>query len=226
MENVSIFAIILFLLASAGTVWFFYRAGNNSLKVLAILLAWASVQSALAMSGFYQNWDATPPRFIFLFAPWLLVTIIMFNVNSTKQFIDLLDIKWLTILHIIRIPVEVTLFLVFSEKLIPQSMTFEGTNFDILSGISAPVIYYIAFKTKKRNQKLLLIWNFVCLGLLLNVVITAILSAKTPFQQFAFDQPNIAISYFPFALLPSLVVPLVLFSHLASIRQLVYTAKR
>ena len=220
MESISIFTIIVFLLTCTGTVWFFYRAANNSLKALAILLAWAIAQSALAISGFYQNWDKTPPRFIFLVAPWLLFIIIAFNVKSTKQFIDLLNIKWLTILHIIRIPVEITLFLVFAEKLIPQSMTFEGTNFDILSGISAPVIYFMAFKAEKRNQRLLLIWNFVCLGLVLNILVTAILSAKTPFQQFAFDQPNIVISYFPFVLLPALVVPLVFFSHLASIRQL------
>jgi hypothetical protein len=41
-----------------------------------------------------------------------------------------------------------------------------------------------------------------------------------PFQQFAFDQPNIAVLYFPFIWLPSCVVPLVLLSHLAAIRQL------
>jgi hypothetical protein len=39
-------------------------------------------------------------------------------------------------------------------------------------------------------------------------------------QQFAITQPNIAVQYFPFNWLPSVVVPLVLFSHLASIQQL------
>jgi hypothetical protein len=39
---------------------------------------------------------------------------------------------------------------------------------------------------------------------------------------FAFDQPNIAVLYFPFNWLPSCIVPLVLLSHLAAIRQLLY----
>jgi hypothetical protein len=100
-------------------------------------------------------------------------------------------------------------------------MTFEGTNLDIISGITAPPVYYLFFVAKKLNPRILLAWNFLCLALLLNVVITAILSAPTPFQQLAFDQPNIGIGYFPFVLLPAVLVPIVLLSHLASIRQLI-----
>jgi hypothetical protein len=75
----------------------------------------------------------------------------------------------------------------------------------------------------KKNIKgrLILIWNILCLGLLINILANALLSAPFPFQQFAFDQPNIAILYFPFNLLPTFVVPLVLLAHLAAIRQLI-----
>ncbi|MBL7870813.1 MAG: hypothetical protein JNM78_04310 [Cyclobacteriaceae bacterium] len=220
MEIVSIFTILLFLLTSAGTVWFFYRAANNSLVVLGVLLGWAILQSAISLFGFYQNWDAIPPRFIFLVVPWLILIIILFTVNKGQAFIDRLQIEWLTMLHVVRIPVEITLYLIFLAKLIPESMTFEGRNWDILSGISAPIIYYFVFRIRKINKSVLLIWNFVCLGLLVNVVTIALLAAKTPFQQIDFEQPNIGVAYFPFVLLPCLVVPLVFFSHLAAIRQL------
>lgn len=99
-------------------------------------------------------------------------------------------------------------------------MTFEGSNFDMLSGLSAPVIYYFGYIKKNLNKRIILIWNVICLGLLINIVITAILSSPFPFQQFAFDQPNIAVLYFPFIWLPCCIVPLVLLSHLAAIRQL------
>lgn len=219
MENISIFTILLFLITSASTAWFFYRAANNSHLVLGILLGWAILQCAISLTGFYQNWDAIPPRFIFLVGPWLILIIILFNLKSGQEFIDTLKIEWLTILHVVRIPVEITLYLILLAKLIPEAMTFEGRNWDILSGISAPIIYYL-MKTKKVDNKVLLIWNFVCLGLLLNIVTIAILAAKTPLQQIAFDQPNIGVTYFPFVLLPSLIVPLVFFSHLVAIRQL------
>jgi hypothetical protein len=132
-----------------------------------------------------------------------------------------MNIQALTILHVVRVPVELVILGLFLIKAVPQLMTFEGRNFDILSGLSAPVIYYFAFIRKQMNGKLLLIWNFVCLGLLINIVANAILSAPFTFQKFAFDQPNIAILYFPYVLLPGCIVPLVLLSHLASIRQLI-----
>jgi hypothetical protein len=64
------------------------------------------------------------------------------------------------------------------------------------------------------------IWNVICLGLLFNIVINAILSAPFPIQRFAFDQPDVAVLYFPFTWLPCCVVPVVLLSHLAVLRQL------
>jgi hypothetical protein len=102
-------------------------------------------------------------------------------------------------------------------------MTFDGSNFDILAGLTAPLVYYQAFVRKKLTQRMLLLWNIACLGLLINIVLTAILAAPTPFQQTAFDQPNIAISYFPFIWLPSVVVPIVLIAHLVAIRRLRYS---
>jgi hypothetical protein len=225
MENISNFTIILFLLTSVSAIWFFYRAAANSITVLGVLLGWAILQCTISLTGFYQNWDATPPRFIFLIAPWLILVIVLFNLKKGQEFIDNLKIEWLTILHVVRIPVEITLYLILLAKLIPEAMTFEGRNWDILSGITAPIVYYAVFKIKKVNKRVLLVWNFVCLGLLLNVVTIAVLAAKTSFQQLAFEQPNVGVTYFPFVLLPTLVVPLVFFSHLVAIRQLL-SAKR
>lgn len=105
-------------------------------------------------------------------------------------------------------------------------MTFEGRNFDILSGITALVIYYFGFMKRKLNKWVLLFWNFCCLGLLVNIVSIAILSAPFSFQRFGFDQPNIAVLHFPFIWLPCCVVPVVLFSHLAAIRQLISAIRK
>ena len=111
--------------------------------------------------------------------------------------------------------------MLFLQKTIPVNMTFEGRNFDILSGITSIIIYYLGFPKNKVNKKLLLIWNCICLYLLLNIIFNAVFSLNTPFQKFGFEQPNIALLYFPFVLLPTCIVPIVLFSHLASIRILI-----
>jgi hypothetical protein len=75
------------------------------------------------------------------------------------------------------------------------------------------------------NRGVLLAWNFACLLLLANIVLTAILSAPFDFQKFGFDQPNIALFYFPFIWLPCFIVPVALFAHLVSIRKLISTKK-
>lgn len=220
MEHISIFVIVLFIAATCFTVWQFYKASANSKATLIGLIIWMSLQAIISLTGFYQKTQTMPPRFLFLLGPTLIIILVLFLTSKGRAFIDALDNKKLTLLHSVRVPVEITLYFLFLARLIPVLMTFEGYNYDILSGLTAPVIYYLAFVVNKADKKVLLMWNFSCLALLLNVVTIAVLSAKTPFQQLAFNQPNAGVTYFPFVWLPSIIVPLVLFSHLASIRQL------
>ena len=152
--------------------------------------------------------------------PTILTIILLISTAKGRQFIDSLPLKNLTYLNIVRIPVEIVLYWLFLNKVVPELMTFEGRNFDILAGISAPIIAYFGFTKSKLSRKTILIWNFICLGLLLNIVLNAFFSAPSPIQKFAFDQPNIAILNFPFSWLPTFIVPIVLFGHLTSIRQL------
>ncbi len=209
----------LFIVTTMLTLWFFYKASESKLAVF-ILLAWIALQGIISDSGFYTITDTVPPRFVFLVLPALAVVVLMMVSKSGKRFVDSLDTRWLTYLHVIRIPVEITLYLLFINKLVPALMTFEGTNFDIVSGITAPIIAYFGYTSKKLSKGILLGWNFLCLALLANIVITAVLCAPFPFQQLAFEQPNVGVLYFPFTWLPGFVVPMVLFAHLVSIRQL------
>lgn len=201
------------------TLWFFYKASQSKLAVF-VLLGWIALQGIVSESGFYTITDTVPPRFVFLVLPALMLVVYMMLSKPGKHFIDSLDTSWLTYLHVIRIPVEITLYFLFINKLVPELMTFEGTNFDILSGLTAPIIAYFGYTSKKLPKGILLGWNFLCLLLLLNIVVTAVLAAPFPFQQVAFEQPNVGVLYFPFSWLPGFVVPMVLFAHLVSIRQL------
>jgi hypothetical protein len=220
MAPISILVTILFIAVTFSTVWLFYKASGRSKVILFGLCAWMLLQTVISLIGFYQWNQSTPPRFIFLIAPGAVLTVILFFTKNGKAFIDSLNIKDLTLLHSIRVFVEITLYFMFLSSLIPRLMTFEGYNYDILSGLTAPLIYYFGFVVKRVGRRFLLVWNFVCLALLVNILTIAILSVQTPFQKLAFDQPNIGLAYFPFVWLPAVVVPLVLFSHLASIRQL------
>ena len=220
IENLPVHINILFILTVLLTVWLFLKAVKNPTKILFIILLWLIAQSTLSLLGFYLNTETIPPRLIFLAPPALIFIVVLFLTKKGRLFIDELSPKWLTYLNVVRIPVEIVLFMLFLNNQIPQIMTFEGRNFDILAGLSAPFIAYLGYTKNKLNKSVLLLWNLICLTLLFNIVITGILSAPTPFQKFSFDQPNVAVLYFPFTLLVCFIVPVILFSHLALLRQL------
>jgi len=220
MAHVSNFTLFLFLSTTAISIWLFFKAAQNDKRVLFAMLSWTAVVALLAISGFYQKPDASPPRVMFLLIPNLAIVLGLFGSKGGRKFIDSLDLKWLTALHIVRIPVEICLYFFYLNALVPVEMTFEGYNWDILSGITAAGLYYFVYISKRWGKKALLLWNIGGLILLFNILVIAMLSAKTPFQQIGFEQPNIAVTYFPFIWLPTVIVLLVLISHLAAIRKL------
>ncbi|HWV72896.1 MAG TPA: hypothetical protein VN040_14315 [Pseudosphingobacterium sp.] len=186
------------------------------------IVCWLMMQASLASYGiYYNNLTTIPPKImIYGILPAGLFIMALFVSKKGKKFIDSLPMRTLTFLHIIRIPVEIGLFLLFTYGAVPKLMTFEGVNFDVLSGITAPVVAYFGFNNGKINHKILLTWNLLCLALLINVVVIGVFSAPTPMQQFAFDQPNTALLNFPYCWLPTFIVPAVLFSHLVTLRKL------
>jgi len=226
MEKLPVIIPVLFILTTLLTVFLFYKASGRSKPTLAIITAWLLIQTIIGLSGFYEVTETIPPRFGLLLLPPLATIAFLFTTSGGRNYLDGLNTTTLTLLHIVRIPVEVVLFWLFLYRLVPGLMTFEGRNLDILSGLTAPFIFYFGYIKNKLNNTVLLIWNLACLALLINVVTHAVLSFPSPFQQLAFDQPNTGVLHFPFIWLPGAVVPLVLLSHLASIRQLVYRQKR
>ena len=220
IPNLPMYVNIVFILTTLLTIFFFYKATGNSKATLVIFFVWILLQAILALSSFYTITNTFPPRFTLLALPAILFIIGLFVTAKGRVYIDKLDTKTLTLLHIVRIPVELCLYWLFVHKSIPQLMTFEGRNFDIIAGLTAPLIFYFGYLKNKLSKKIILLWNFICLGLLLNIVINAVLSAPSTFQQFAFEQPNTAILYFPFVWLPCCVVPLVLLAHLICIRKI------
>ncbi|HLP11399.1 MAG TPA: hypothetical protein VK177_05645, partial [Flavobacteriales bacterium] len=206
----SLLTLVLFIRASAG-----YK------KVLWLVLgSWLVLHGILSYFGFYlENMMSLPPRFGLLLGPPLLAIIVTASTKGGRKFIDQLNPVGLAVMNSVRVPVEFTLLWLFMLGLVPETLTFEGRNFDIVSGATAPLVAWLMYR-QKASKGLLLGWNLLCLGLVLNVVIHGILSAPSPFQQMNFDHPNIGVFLFPFSWLPGFIVPLVLFSHIAGIIKL------
>lgn len=219
----------IFMLTVLATLVTFFsvirKSNQNPYLILIILISWLALQGILAFQGFYFDSTTFPPKFLLATIPPLLTIILLFVTKSGLEFIDTLPISILTFLNIMRIPVELVLYWLFLYKAVPELMTFEGRNFDIFAGVTAPFVGYLVLTGKIKYIRFLLIWNCICLGLLLNIIIYAVLSAPFTFQKFGFDQPNIAVMYYPFIWLPSFIVPIILFGHLVSIRKILKVNK-
>jgi hypothetical protein len=144
MEQIPAFVSVVFMITTFVTVGIFLSvvrtAANRSTfgKTAFFLIPFRLIfQFVLGSSGFYQNATCPPPRlFVFGVAPALVLIILSF-VFTRRSFVSALPIAILTIVHIIRIPVDLTLSRLFQAHVVPEIMTFHGTNFDILSGVTA-----------------------------------------------------------------------------------------
>jgi hypothetical protein len=146
MHNLPLYIPIVFGITTLLTVGLFAKAAGNVKATLIIILLWLAIQSAISLTGFYAVTSSNPPRFLLAVLPPVLVIVVLFVSQAGRQYIDNFSISVLTILHTIRVPVELVLFWLFINKVIPQLMTFEGRNFDILSGLSAPIIFFWIYK--------------------------------------------------------------------------------
>lgn len=193
--------------------------------LLFAIFFWLVLQTVLGIGGFYLTPESIPPRVIAFAAVPAMLFALAAALGTPIGSIEKLPFGALTLLHIVRIPVELVLYELYAAGSLPRSMTFEGSNFDIISGLTAPVIFLMAFRSGQVNRKLLFAWNIGALILLVNVVTNAILSFPGPLQRINFDQPNKAIMFFPYILLPAFIVPSVLFAHAVVLRRLLSSTR-
>ncbi len=179
-----------------------------------ILIMWLVAQSVISASGFYINDKSIPPKFLFAIIPPFLFIIYLFTFK--KDFLKKIDLEQLNYIHTSRVVVEVVLLWLFQIKLVPQQMTFEGTNIDLFVGLMAPFVIYSYF-AQKLSKKLFITFNIVGIIILSNVVKTGILSAPTALQKLNFQQANIGVMMYPFIWLVCFIVPLVYFTHILTL---------
>jgi hypothetical protein len=118
--------------------------------------------------------------------------------------------------------VEVLLWALYASALLPIQMTFEGRNFDIITGVTAVLLTTRLsgfMLLDKLPRFVIILWNIMGLGLLINIVAIAILSMPTPFRYFMNEPANTIVTLFPISLLPAFLVPLAYMLHILSLRK-------
>ena len=192
---------------------------------MVIISIWLVILLFLSLSGFLADFSTFPPRMgIVLLVP--MVSLIWFiSSKHADVVISRIPADWIVKLQGFRVVVELFIWWAYLDSSLPVQMTFEGRNFDILVGLTAPLVALWWLKSDQERSRYVLIWNIFGLLLLFNIVIVAVLSMPTPKQIF-FNQPdNTLVAGFPWVLLPGILVALAFGLHLISIKQMLKMMK-
>ncbi|MES2765539.1 MAG: hypothetical protein V4642_06720 [Bacteroidota bacterium] len=184
-----------------------------------VLGGWITLVLILAANGTFSDFTSRPPKMMLFLPIPLIALIIISRTRALKEILQHIPPKWTIAIQAFRLPVEIFLWALFIENLIPVQMSFEGRNFDVLIGISAPIIAYL-YSRKNLSRTFAIAWNFFGLSLLLNIVVISMLSTPIPLRIFMNEPANTIVTQFPFVLLPMVLVPLAYFMHVFSLRQL------
>jgi len=223
--NNKLLPAILLSICSIGTIIIFLRglrkvAGKKVFwRVLLLLAGWILLMGALSLRGFFADFSRLPPRLPLALLVPLPVVLWVVSTKGGQALLKQVPPQWIIYLQTFRIVVEIVLWLGVLRGLLPEQISFEGRNFDILSGLLAIPVGYYCFVKKTWPASVVLLYNIGGLLLLLNVVVIAVLSMPTPLRVFHNEPANTLVVQFPFIFLPGLLVPMAYTLHIFSLKQ-------
>lgn len=184
-----------------------------------VLVAWFALTGALAGAGLLSRFDVLPPPLMLVVVPaFVALTALAFSPFGTLLARHT-PLAALVGFQAFRIPLEVMLHQLGLDGVLPVQMTWDGMNWDVVSGATAALVgAWAAFGRVPRV--VLLAWNLLGTLLLAVIVTIAVLSAPVPFRAFWNEPANTIVATFPFVWLPTVLVQAAWFGHLLVFRRL------
>jgi hypothetical protein len=202
------------------TKWSSRQQNRLFRTTLLLIAAWVILTGVLASRGFFAHFSTLPPRPVLLILLPLPVLLAIAFSNRFRTLALAIPGHWLIFFQSFRILVELILWQAFLKGALPVQMSFEGRNWDILSGLLALATGWIVMNRRQGYRTIAVVYNIIGVGLLLNVLVVAVLSMPTPLRYFM-NEPSVEkVAQFPMIYLPSVLVVLAYSFHIFSLRQL------
>jgi hypothetical protein len=220
MSTTLLFSALVLIVAAFVFTAMWSRARIGRAAALGILVAFIVLPGVLAARGVLDRYDPLPaPALLLLLGLTLLTVVIAISALGARLAAGV-GLAAIVAFQAFRIPVELLLHRLHAEGVVPVQMTYEGRNFDIVTGVTGLVLGLWLLRSKAVPRGLVLAWNVLGLVLLANIVIVAILSTPVSFRRFLESPPHTLPSTFPYIWLPSFLVQVALASHLLVFRAL------
>ena len=189
-------------------------AGPRTAKVAGLTLLWFGLLAFVVSSGWLN--EKPMPRVPLFFA---LVNGVSLGVGLSPiggWLAQSISLGWLVQFQAFRFPLELILHSWVLQGSIPETMTWTGANWDIISGITALLL--APFATKSRAAA----WvaNIVGIVLLANVARVAVLSSPLPFGWHV-SPPLVLAFHLPYAAILPVCVGGALLGHVVLTRALI-----
>jgi len=183
------------------------------------LAVWLAFTAVVSLTGPAQDFSTFPPPLmpLVLLPPLVVALVLTFSAKSGAV-LRHIPVQWLLYLQTFRVAVELLLWALHQQGLLPVQMTFEGLNFDVLTGVTAPLAAYLLTARPQWRRPILLVWNVGGLALLATIVVISVLSMPTPLRAFPNEPANTIVTRFPFIWLPGFLVPLAYTLHFFALR--------
>ncbi|HEY9178320.1 MAG TPA: hypothetical protein VIN07_11540 [Flavipsychrobacter sp.] len=184
------------------------------------MVLWISYVSILAGTGFLADFSLPPKVVVFVILPAFVIITWFFTARKFRDIIDGFPIAFTVYFQSFRIMVELLILGLYKEGLGPELVSFEGRNFDILAGLSAPIVGYLAYSRKVLSHKAVIVWNICCLLLLANIVFIFVSLIVRP-QIWGYDSIPISLDFprLPYVYIAAAFMPAAVFMHVFSIRK-------
>jgi hypothetical protein len=195
-------------------------ARSKAVRVAIATTVWLALTGAVSGGGVLEHAVLPPPLALFLVAS-LAVAVLAARSSLGTRLIQGLPIAALVGLQAFRLPLEIVLHSWKNQGVIPVQMTFEGHNFDILTGVLAiATSVYLYRAGEHASRSVVLAFNVVGSALLLAVTTIAVLSSPLPIRAYP-EGPALMLGYhFPYGWIVPFCVGGALFGHILVYRWL------
>jgi hypothetical protein len=187
-------------------------------KALAFVTVWLAFVAALGWTGVLNRWDARPPPLMIFFIGVLALAVTAALSSVGRKIGDALPLASLIAFQAFRLPLELVMHRAAAEGTMPVQMSFGGLNFDIASGITS-ILAAILVARGIAPKAVALAWS-VLSSILLVVVLCIAVASLPMFARFGPERVMTWVVWFPFVLLPGVLVPAALFGQIVLWRRL------
>jgi hypothetical protein len=206
--------------ALSGAAWSCQDQRRVMRLATAVLIGWFGMAFALGFLEVYRTASDRIPTIPYgILVPIVIGGLVIVRSSTMARVLDAVPQHWLIGVQLYRALGAIFLILYGAGKL-PGLFAWPAGLGDVLVGVLATVVAVAYARGPDKNADLVSAWNIFGIVDLIVAVASGFSTSPSPFQLFAFDQPNELVSMFPLVLIPTYLVPVSVLLHIASLTKL------